>query len=119
MTWMTPLSAFASAVTTLAVFDPETGSNGGFNNRVRSILEHVPPPATYTASTKLASVTLVPSCASTVASAAGPHWYSVCGKNGTSASSTGGTDGTLARSTCAAQPPSRTASSVTSRFRSC
>jgi TonB-dependent starch-binding outer membrane protein SusC len=30
-------------------FDPETGNNGGFDSRVRSILEHVPPPAAYTA----------------------------------------------------------------------
>jgi hypothetical protein len=29
------------------VFDPETGNNGGFDSRVRSILEHVPPPAFY------------------------------------------------------------------------
>ena len=35
------------------VFDPETGNNGGFNSRVRSILEHVPPPATYSASLRL------------------------------------------------------------------
>jgi TonB-linked SusC/RagA family outer membrane protein len=35
------------------VFDPETGNNDGFNSRVRSILEHVPPPATYTASLRL------------------------------------------------------------------
>jgi len=28
-------------------FDPETGNNGGFDSRVRSILEHVPPPAVY------------------------------------------------------------------------
>ena len=35
------------------VFDPETGNNGGFDSRVRSILEHVPPPATYTASIRL------------------------------------------------------------------
>jgi TonB-dependent starch-binding outer membrane protein SusC len=35
------------------VFDPETGNNGGFNSRVRSILEHVPPPATYTASLRV------------------------------------------------------------------
>lgn len=32
------------------VFDPETGNNGGFDSRVRSILEHVPPPALYLAS---------------------------------------------------------------------
>jgi TonB-linked SusC/RagA family outer membrane protein len=32
------------------VFDPETGNNGGFDSRVRSILEHVPPPALYMAS---------------------------------------------------------------------
>ena len=32
------------------VFDPETNNNGGFDSDVRSILEHVPPPATYTAS---------------------------------------------------------------------
>jgi hypothetical protein len=30
-------------------FDPETGNNGGFDSRVRSILEHVPPPAAYSA----------------------------------------------------------------------
>ena len=35
------------------VFDPETGNNGGFNSRVRSILEHVPPPATYSASLRV------------------------------------------------------------------
>ena len=35
------------------VFDPETGNNGGFDSRVRSILEHVPPPATYTASLRM------------------------------------------------------------------
>ena len=35
------------------VFDPETGNNGGFDSQVRSILEHVPPPATYTASLRV------------------------------------------------------------------
>ena len=35
------------------VFDPETGNNGGFDSRVRSILEHVPPPATYTATLRV------------------------------------------------------------------
>jgi TonB-dependent starch-binding outer membrane protein SusC len=35
------------------VFDPETGNNGGFDSRVRSILEHVPPPATYTAALRV------------------------------------------------------------------
>jgi TonB-dependent starch-binding outer membrane protein SusC len=35
------------------VFDPETGNNGGFDSRVRSILEHVPPPAVYTASMRM------------------------------------------------------------------
>lgn len=35
------------------VFDPETGNNAGYNARVRSILEHVPPPAVYTASVRL------------------------------------------------------------------
>ncbi|MGQ0641783.1 MAG: TonB-dependent receptor domain-containing protein [Gemmatimonadaceae bacterium] len=30
-------------------FDPETGNNGGFDSRVRSILEHVPPPAAFNA----------------------------------------------------------------------
>src|SRR6185503_14367793 len=35
------------------VFDPETGNNDGFNSRVRSILEHVPPPAVYTAALRL------------------------------------------------------------------
>jgi hypothetical protein len=34
-------------------FDPETGSNAGFDARVRSILEHVPPPAVYTASLRM------------------------------------------------------------------
>jgi hypothetical protein len=34
-------------------FDPETGSNAGFDARVRSILEHVPPPAVYTASMRM------------------------------------------------------------------
>jgi TonB-linked SusC/RagA family outer membrane protein len=29
------------------VFDPETGNNGGYDTKVRSILEHVPPPALY------------------------------------------------------------------------
>lgn len=35
------------------VFDPETGNNGGFDSRVRSILEHVPPPASYSASLRV------------------------------------------------------------------
>jgi hypothetical protein len=35
------------------VFDPETGNNDGFNARVRSILEHVPPPAVWTAQLRL------------------------------------------------------------------
>ena len=35
------------------VFDPETGNNNGFDSRVRSILEHVPPPATYTLSLRV------------------------------------------------------------------
>ena len=35
------------------VFDPETGNNGGFDSKVRSILEHVPPPALYMASLRL------------------------------------------------------------------
>jgi hypothetical protein len=35
------------------VFDPETGNNDGFDSAVRSILEQVPPPATYTASLRL------------------------------------------------------------------
>jgi TonB-linked SusC/RagA family outer membrane protein len=34
------------------VFDPETGNNWGLDARVRSILEHVPPPAVYTASVR-------------------------------------------------------------------
>jgi hypothetical protein len=34
-------------------FDPETGNNGGFDSRVRSILEHVPPPALYMATLRL------------------------------------------------------------------
>jgi TonB-dependent starch-binding outer membrane protein SusC len=33
--------------------DPETGNNGGFDSRVRSLLEHVPPPAIYTASLRV------------------------------------------------------------------
>ncbi len=35
------------------VFDPETGNNGGFDSRVRSILEHVPPPSFYTAALRV------------------------------------------------------------------
>jgi TonB-linked SusC/RagA family outer membrane protein len=35
------------------VFDPETGNNDGFNSRVRSILEHVPPPAIYIAALRV------------------------------------------------------------------
>ena len=35
------------------VFEPEMGGNEGFNDAVRSILEHVPPPATITASLRL------------------------------------------------------------------
>lgn len=34
-------------------FDPETNNNGGFDSRVRSILEHVPPPASYTATLRI------------------------------------------------------------------
>ena len=34
-------------------FDPETNNNGGFDSRVRSILEHVPPPATYVMSLRV------------------------------------------------------------------
>jgi TonB-linked SusC/RagA family outer membrane protein len=34
-------------------FDPETGNNGGFDSKVRSILEHVPPPALYMATLRL------------------------------------------------------------------
>jgi hypothetical protein len=34
-------------------FDPETGNNGGFDTKVRSILEHVPPPALYMATLRL------------------------------------------------------------------
>ena len=33
--------------------DPETGNNGGFDSRVRSLLEHVPPPATFMASMRV------------------------------------------------------------------
>ena len=36
------------------VFDPETNNNDGFDSRVRSILEHVPPPASYSASIRVA-----------------------------------------------------------------
>lgn len=35
------------------VFEPEMGNNSGFNTQVRSILEHVPPPATFTASIRV------------------------------------------------------------------
>ncbi|MEQ9397614.1 MAG: TonB-dependent receptor [Longimicrobiales bacterium] len=35
------------------VFEPEMGNNDGFNSAVRSMLEHVPPPASYTASLRL------------------------------------------------------------------
>jgi TonB-linked SusC/RagA family outer membrane protein len=34
-------------------FDPETGNNAGFDSKVRSILEHVPPPALYMATLRL------------------------------------------------------------------
>jgi TonB-dependent SusC/RagA subfamily outer membrane receptor len=30
------------------VFEPEMGNNDGFNTQVRSLLEHIPPPAVYT-----------------------------------------------------------------------
>lgn len=43
-------NAFKWVNSDFPVFDPETNNNGGFDSRVRSILEHVPPPATYTAS---------------------------------------------------------------------
>ena len=33
--------------------DPETGNNAGFDSRVRSLLEHVPPPATFMASMRV------------------------------------------------------------------
>ncbi|MGH7476282.1 MAG: TonB-dependent receptor domain-containing protein [Longimicrobiales bacterium] len=35
------------------VFEPEMGNNGGFNVAVRSLLEHVPPPAVYTVSLRV------------------------------------------------------------------
>jgi hypothetical protein len=35
------------------VFEPEQGANAGFNTTVRSLLEHVPPPATFTAALRL------------------------------------------------------------------
>ncbi|MFN8581370.1 MAG: TonB-dependent receptor [Gemmatimonadaceae bacterium] len=35
------------------VFDPETGNNGGFDSSVRSILEHVPPPASFVAALRV------------------------------------------------------------------
>ncbi|MGH7574128.1 MAG: SusC/RagA family TonB-linked outer membrane protein [Longimicrobiales bacterium] len=35
------------------VFDPEMGNNDGFNTFERSLLEHVPPPATYTAAIRV------------------------------------------------------------------
>ena len=34
-------------------FEPEMGNNDGFNAPVRAMLEHVPPPATYTASLRI------------------------------------------------------------------
>jgi hypothetical protein len=45
---------------------------------------------TYTCDTRSSGFTLTFALASTVASAAGPHWYSVCGKNGTLFSSARG-----------------------------
>jgi hypothetical protein len=33
--------------------DPETNNNGGFDTKVRSLLEHVPPPALYTAALRV------------------------------------------------------------------
>ncbi len=35
------------------VFEPEMGTNGGYNEPVRAMLEHVPPPATYTFSLRV------------------------------------------------------------------
>jgi TonB-linked SusC/RagA family outer membrane protein len=35
------------------VFDPEMGNNDGFVSKERSLLEHVPPPATYTAALRI------------------------------------------------------------------
>ena len=35
------------------VFEPEMGANEGFNTQVRSLFEHVPPPAIYTASLRV------------------------------------------------------------------
>jgi hypothetical protein len=35
------------------VFDPEMMANEGMNSRTRGILEHVPPPATFTASLRV------------------------------------------------------------------
>ncbi|MGH7465759.1 MAG: hypothetical protein ACREK1_11335, partial [Longimicrobiales bacterium] len=35
------------------VFEPEQGANSGFNTTVRALLEHVPPPATFTAALRL------------------------------------------------------------------
>ena len=35
------------------VFEPEQAANAGFNTTVRSLLEHVPPPATFTAALRL------------------------------------------------------------------
>ncbi|MFQ6099180.1 MAG: hypothetical protein ACE5O2_15720, partial [Armatimonadota bacterium] len=37
----------------MPLFDPEMMGNEGMNASVRSILEHVPPPATYTASVRV------------------------------------------------------------------
>jgi hypothetical protein len=44
---------FKSVNDKFLTFDPETGNNGGFDSRVRSILEHVPPPASFTATLRV------------------------------------------------------------------
>src|SRR5512135_1080653 len=45
-------------------------------------------PGMYTSGTSESAVTPTPAADSTVASAAGPHWYRSCGKNGVASSST-------------------------------
>jgi TonB-dependent SusC/RagA subfamily outer membrane receptor len=35
------------------VFEPEMGNNEGFNSQVRSLLEHIPPPAVFTAALRV------------------------------------------------------------------
>lgn len=46
---LTALNAWKWVNKEFKTFDPETGNNGGFDSQVRSILEHVPPPAAFNA----------------------------------------------------------------------